>query len=64
MAIGDFANASGINAIAFGSSFVDFSYYNGDWWEVLNTAGPVASGDNSLAIGSGVVASADDYAAE
>jgi hypothetical protein len=59
LAIGDSAIASGVNAIAFGSSFIDFYFHNGEVGEVLNTAGPVASGDNSLAIGSGVVASAD-----
>ena len=57
-AFGDSALAIGLNSIAIGSSLRDFTYYD-DIFEdsvTLNSPGPVALGNNSLAIGYGAYA--------
>jgi hypothetical protein len=59
LAIGDSALADNINAIAIGSSYDNFTYFNGDFDETYNTLGPRATGRYSLAIGSGIVAAGD-----
>ncbi len=54
-AFGDSAIAIGINSLAFGSSLRNFIYYDdiAEAYDTLNAPGPIAQGNNALAIGYG-----------